>query len=201
MTHSTDLITAQRNRNTSLYSNASLRPVQAGVQTAILTITTAATLTAGDFVDLAFLKLGKVKIRPEQCRLINTGVALASVFTLQKVDTAGVVTNLSRAATLAANSVVALVRNFSAWVTSTAYAVGDTVATAGVTYTCLVAHTSGTFATDLAAAKWAVAASSSSAPEVAATDYLRLLVGTVTTGTAGGQLEIEITYSSEEAAC
>jgi hypothetical protein len=43
-----------------------------------------------------------------------------------------------------------------AWVTSTAYVVGD-IRTNGTTfYKCLIAHTSGTFATDLAAAKWEV---------------------------------------------
>lgn len=41
-----------------------------------------------------------------------------------------------------------------AWVTLTAYAVGARVLQAGTVYRCLVAHTSGTFATDLAANKW-----------------------------------------------
>lgn len=41
------------------------------------------------------------------------------------------------------------------WVTGTAYVVGDLVLfTDGHVYKCLTAHTSGTFATDLAAAKW-----------------------------------------------
>lgn len=40
------------------------------------------------------------------------------------------------------------------WVTSTAYVVGDYVNSSSTTYLCLVAHTSGTFATDLAAGKW-----------------------------------------------
>jgi len=42
------------------------------------------------------------------------------------------------------------------WATTTAYVVGDvrTVASSGECYRCLVAHTSGTFATDLAASKW-----------------------------------------------
>jgi hypothetical protein len=42
------------------------------------------------------------------------------------------------------------------WATATAYVVGDvrTVATSGECYRCLVAHASGTFATDLAASKW-----------------------------------------------
>lgn len=42
----------------------------------------------------------------------------------------------------------------SAWVTSTAYAVGALVTNGGSTYFCLVAHTSGTFATDLANGNW-----------------------------------------------
>jgi len=40
------------------------------------------------------------------------------------------------------------------WVTATRYAIGDYVAQAGVYYYCLVAHTSGVFATDLAAGDW-----------------------------------------------
>ena len=42
----------------------------------------------------------------------------------------------------------------SAWVTSTSYAVGTYVISSGSYYKCLIAHTSGTFATDLAALKW-----------------------------------------------
>lgn len=41
-----------------------------------------------------------------------------------------------------------------AWVTTTSYIVGARVLQSGVVYRCLTAHTSGTFATDLAAAKW-----------------------------------------------
>lgn len=41
-----------------------------------------------------------------------------------------------------------------AWLTATAYAKNDLVKTAGNVYICLVAHTSGTFATDLTALDW-----------------------------------------------
>lgn len=41
-----------------------------------------------------------------------------------------------------------------AWVTGTAYTVGDIVSSGGTNYYCKVAHTSGTFATDLAAGDW-----------------------------------------------
>jgi hypothetical protein len=42
----------------------------------------------------------------------------------------------------------------TAWVTSTAYVVGDVRVNGTEAYYCLTAHTSGTFATDLAADKW-----------------------------------------------
>ena len=42
------------------------------------------------------------------------------------------------------------------WVTDTAYALGDIVQTNGIAYICIVAHTSGVFATDLAAVRWQV---------------------------------------------
>lgn len=44
----------------------------------------------------------------------------------------------------------------TAWVTSTAYVVGDLRTESSKTYRCIVAHTSGVFATDLAAGKWLI---------------------------------------------
>jgi len=41
-----------------------------------------------------------------------------------------------------------------AWLTATAYVVKDVVVEAGISYMCAIAHTSGVFATDLAAIKW-----------------------------------------------
>ena len=40
------------------------------------------------------------------------------------------------------------------WATTTAYAAGDYAINSAVRYLCAIAHTSGTFATDLAASKW-----------------------------------------------
>lgn len=42
------------------------------------------------------------------------------------------------------------------WLTATAYVLGDLVYQAGSQYECIAAHTSGTFATDLSAAKWRI---------------------------------------------
>jgi hypothetical protein len=67
----------------------------------------------------------------------------------------GIVTRDSLSASLAS-----LIGDWKgAWVTATAYVVDDTVQHDGSSYICLVAHTSGTFATDLAAVKWDLVAS------------------------------------------
>lgn len=50
------------------------------------------------------------------------------------------------------------IRGLGAWVTATDYAVNDIVSNGGNSYICSEAHTSGTFATDLAAIKWTVLA-------------------------------------------
>jgi len=42
----------------------------------------------------------------------------------------------------------------SAWATATAYTLNDVVSNGGSSYICIIAHTSGTFSTDLAALKW-----------------------------------------------
>ncbi|MFA5322332.1 MAG: ubiquitin-activating E1 FCCH domain-containing protein, partial [Smithella sp.] len=43
---------------------------------------------------------------------------------------------------------------YTAWITTTVYSEGDLVTNSGSYYRCLVDHTAGTFATDLAALKW-----------------------------------------------
>ena len=57
-----------------------------------------------------------------------------------------------------ANAIATLMATVArgAWLTTTAYAVRDLVTQSNVVYICVVAHTAGTFATDLAAGKWAV---------------------------------------------
>lgn len=47
-----------------------------------------------------------------------------------------------------------IVSSAAAWSTTTAYVVGDYVTQGGIIYYCQIAHTSGTFATDLAAFRW-----------------------------------------------
>ena len=47
------------------------------------------------------------------------------------------------------------------WATATSYSIGDVIENGGSAYICIVAHTSGTFATDLAAVKWQLVAQAS----------------------------------------
>ena len=104
-----------------------------------------------------------------------------------------------------------------AWVTATAYTVGDVVENGGTTYICIVAHTSGTFATDLSAVKWQLVATASlpsqtthsgkylttngtsASWEDAATKYLPLAGGTLTgalTGTDATFTNVTLTGGS-----
>lgn len=52
------------------------------------------------------------------------------------------------------------------WVTGTSYSVGDVVLQDGIVYLCVVAHTSGTFATDLNSGYWGQITANQSASTV-----------------------------------
>jgi len=61
---------------------------------------------------------------------------------------------------------------YAAWVTSTSYVLGDLVTNGGSYYRCLIAHTAGTFATDLAAGKWVVTAGANEFATVGDSDWV-----------------------------
>ena len=82
------------------------------------------------------------------------------------------------------------------WVTSTAYTINDAVSFGGSSYICVTAHTSGTWATDLAAVYWQIMSQGSSANTTSgdityfgASSNTRLPIGTagqvLTVGTSG----------------
>jgi hypothetical protein len=62
------------------------------------------------------------------------------------------------AAATVAGAVATLPEWKGPWLTTTAYGLGDIVSQSGNSYICVIAHTSGTFATDLAALRWKVLA-------------------------------------------
>ncbi len=66
----------------------------------------------------------------------------------------GVVTQDSLSTSVAALFAAAGSTIRGAWLTTTVYALKDVVTQSNITYICAVAHTSGVFATDLAALKW-----------------------------------------------
>lgn len=63
-------------------------------------------------------------------------------------------TNVNPTVTATWDKLVSGLRNRGAWSTTTAYVVDDIVTRGGNSYVALEVHTSGTFETDLAAAKW-----------------------------------------------
>jgi hypothetical protein len=67
------------------------------------------------------------------------------------------------AASSAEAAIVAKMEWQGDWLTSTAFALNDVVYEDGSSYICIVAHTSGTFATDLTAVKWELVAQSGAA--------------------------------------
>lgn len=85
------------------------------------------------------------------------------------------------------------------WATTTVYAVGDLVTESALLYVCIVAHTAGTFATDLAAEKWQLI--DSGVVRVDGSDLVpgtlndKLIVSGLTKAVVvdGGQRKVEIT--------
>ncbi|RPI54219.1 MAG: hypothetical protein EHM49_03435, partial [Deltaproteobacteria bacterium] len=65
-----------------------------------------------------------------------------------------------------------IVTTYSAWVTATDYYPGKLVTNAGSYYRCLIYHTSGVFATDLAAGKWVITAGATDTTYEIPTPYL-----------------------------
>lgn len=59
------------------------------------------------------------------------------------------------------STLIFTLNEYAAWLTTTPYVIGDLVTNGGSYYRCLIAHTAGTFATDLAALKWVLTSGAS----------------------------------------
>lgn len=101
---------------------------------------------------------------------VSVNAIIANLAIIQRDDTK--LANLSvHAQALSAEAIAVFNSSLTprgSWITATAYAVNDIVLNGTKTYVCLVAHTSGTFATDLAAAKWMVIVDNTSTVSFAA---------------------------------
>jgi hypothetical protein len=91
--------------------------------------------------------LGRAKYPDKQCRMIGFNFSVTTNFMLEFGDkyirfwTNGIPVSKPVAAV-------------AGWITAHAYVVGDYVMQSATMYYCKIAHTSGTFATDLTAGKW-----------------------------------------------
>lgn len=92
-----------------------------------------------------FAYVNAVKTSAKRTRLIPFTYSSTQTMVLEFGD--GYLRFHTQGATLNTGSV-------TAWVTGTAYVVGDLRSNGGTNYYCVTAHTAGVFATDLAAGKW-----------------------------------------------
>lgn len=81
-----------------------------------------------------------------------------------------------------------------AWVTATAYIIKDVIAENNLAYVCILPHTSGVFATDLAAGKWALYQIDFTSPLDLYDDLL--VQGVVKVGIAGNYNKVTIARDS-----
>lgn len=111
-----------------------------------------ASLTKLGYWNKALYKIGAA-------RLSSTGVvnsAPASQF-LNDIDAQCVLEVLEEGVwSFAVQTVYMIPLNPLSWVTATSYAVGNFVKQSNLIYRCIVAHTSGVFATDLSNGKWLI---------------------------------------------
>lgn len=107
-------------------------------------------IVTADTLDAAFLT-DLLGMTADQAATIaaNTAVASAAA-TSATASEASAASSLEQVQNIAAG--VLPIRGD--WTTGTAYTPSDIALSSGSSYACLVAHTSGTFATDLAAGKW-----------------------------------------------
>lgn len=122
------------------------QPVAYGPTTVFVTFSPAGFPNLGTNLDTEF---GNIKVTTDQIR--------ANLALIQRDDTNlanGIVTPDSLS-TLTKQLIATTGWNpRGLWVTTTAYALKDFVSQGGQGYVCISAHTSGTFATDLAAGRW-----------------------------------------------
>jgi hypothetical protein len=78
------------------------------------------------------------------------------------------------------------------WVTATPYAIKDLAEDGGVIYICTVAHTSGTFVTDLAAGKWGIFQTLTQFPEKQLSSYSDIATAVSTIGATETNLVIDV---------
>lgn len=87
-----------------------------------------------------------------------TGLDAAAVMAAQGYSATAAASAAAAAASAAAAAAAqnTILKPKGQWLTATAYVLGDLVYQSGSQYECIQAHTSGTFATDLSAAKWRI---------------------------------------------
>lgn len=111
---------------------------------------TLAAQTGGETIEV----VGNVEVASASNSAAAASASASSASTSASTATTKAAEALASANAAAASAAVAFMTWRGAWVTATAYVLNNGVSINGASYVCVSAHTSGTFATDLAGAKW-----------------------------------------------
>lgn len=117
-------------------------------------------LNSNDLLNVGQLNAADILLNGQTLLPLVTAASSAAVSAAQ-ASASAIAAAASAAAALAVQSTLPNWRG--PWVTARAYALGNLSENAGSTYICVIAHTSGTFATDLSAGRWALFAQKGSA--------------------------------------
>ena len=102
--------------------------------------------------------VGNVEIANAANSAVQSAASASAALVSQTAAAVSAAAALVSQTSAAASAAVSFMQWRGAWVTATAYAINNGVSINGASYVCVSAHTSGTFATDLAGAKWQVLA-------------------------------------------
>lgn len=129
-----------------------------------------------------------VKMDGEFNNILTTlGQILVNLALIQRDD--GQIHNASIGVDQLKSELQAGLNSPSAWVTATAYSLRDSVTQTNGFYKCLVAHTSGVFATDLAAGDWVLMFDFTAVGAAAVTAAVATITAAQATGVAAVQAQ------------
>lgn len=116
-------------------------------------------MDSNDILNVGVLYADDVEVDGVSIGSLTSSASAAAASAVASANSASAASSSANSAAASAAEAASYAINWRGdWVTSTAYVIGDAVTENGSSYFCIEAHTSGTFATDLAADKWGVLA-------------------------------------------
>lgn len=124
-------------------------------------------LNGNDLLNVGSLDVADLSIQGQDVSVLIAAAGTVAGYAADALVSKNAAAASASAASTSASTVASQLANLpewkGPWVTATAYGLGDLVQESGNTYIAIVAHTSGTFSTDLSALKWQIFAAKGSA--------------------------------------